>query len=63
MFVEEQSVTRRLNLTQPAVSLQLNRLEEAAGKPIFERDHRHLRLTRHGEMLLPYARMMPPIAR
>ena len=63
MLVEEQSVTRRLNLTQPAVSLQLNRLEEAAGKPIFERDHRRLRVTRHGEMLLPYARMMPPIAR
>jgi DNA-binding transcriptional LysR family regulator len=61
MLVEERSVTRvarRLNLTQPGVSLQLSRLEEAAGKAIFERDHRHLRLTRHGEMLLPYARMM-----
>ncbi len=61
MLVEEQSVTRvarRLNLTQPAISFQLGRLEDAAGQRIFERDHRHLRLTRHGEMLLPYARQM-----
>ncbi len=58
MLVEEQSITRvarRLRLTQPAVSLQLGRLEEAAGQQIFERDRRHLRLTRHGDMLLPYA--------
>lgn len=61
MLVEELSVTRvarRLNRTQPAISLQLNRLEEAAGQQIFERDLRHPRLTRHGEMLLPYARLM-----
>jgi DNA-binding transcriptional LysR family regulator len=61
MLVEEQSVTRvarRLNRTQPAISLQVNRLEEAAGQPIFDRNLRHLKLTRHGEMLLPYARLM-----
>jgi DNA-binding transcriptional LysR family regulator len=61
MLVEEQSITRvarRLRLTQPAISLQLGRLEEAAGQQIFERDRRHLRLTRHGDMLLPYARLM-----
>ena len=61
MLVEEQSVTRvarRLNRTQPAVSLQLHRLEDAADQKLFERDLRHLRLTRHGEMLLPYARIM-----
>ncbi len=61
MLIEEQSVTRvarRLNRTQPAVSLQLNRLSDAVGHPLFERDLRHPRLTRHGEMLLPYARQM-----
>ncbi len=61
LLVEEHSVTRvaeRLNRTQPAISLQLRRLEIAAGHRIFERDLRRLRLTRHGEMLLPYARML-----
>jgi DNA-binding transcriptional LysR family regulator len=61
MLIEEQSVTRvarRLNRTQPAISLQLNRLSDAVGHPLFERDLRHLRLTRHGEMLLPYARQL-----
>ncbi|HQS50245.1 MAG TPA: LysR family transcriptional regulator, partial [Xanthobacteraceae bacterium] len=59
MLVQEQSVTRvarKLNRTQPAISLQVKRLEEAAGRPLFEPDLRHLRLSRHGEMLLPYAR-------
>ncbi len=61
MLVEEQSITRvarRLNRTQPAISLQVIRLEDAAGQAIFESDRRHLRLTRHGEMLLPYARLL-----
>ncbi|MDA9391836.1 LysR family transcriptional regulator [Bradyrhizobium ottawaense] len=61
MLLEEQSVTRvarRLNRTQPAISLQLNRLSDAVGHPLFESGLRHLRLTRHGEMLLPYARQM-----
>lgn len=61
LLVEEKSVTkvaRRLNRTQPAISLQIRRLEEAAGFPLFEADLRHLRLSRHGEMLLPHARTM-----
>jgi DNA-binding transcriptional LysR family regulator len=61
MLVEEQSVTkvaRRLNRTQPAISLQIGRLNEAVGRPLFEYDLRHPRLTRHGEMLLPYARQL-----
>jgi DNA-binding transcriptional LysR family regulator len=61
MLVEEQSVTRvarRLNRTQPAISLQLRRLSDAVGRALFEQDLRHPRLTRHGEMLLPYARQM-----
>ncbi|RXF73585.1 LysR substrate-binding domain-containing protein [Hansschlegelia zhihuaiae] len=59
MLVEEQSVTRvarKLLRTQPAVSLQLRRLEDAAGQQLFESDLRRLRLTPHGETLLPYAR-------
>ena len=61
MLVEEQSVTRvarRLNRTQPAISLQIGRLSDAVGRPLFEHDLRHPRLTRHGEMLLPYARQL-----
>jgi DNA-binding transcriptional LysR family regulator len=61
LLVEEHSVTRvarRLNRTQPAISLQLRRLELAAGHRMFERDLRRLHLTRHGEILLPYARML-----
>lgn len=59
LLVELRSVTRvakKLHRTQPAVSLQLRRLEEAAGQPLFENDLRRLRLTPHGETLLPYAR-------
>ncbi len=61
LLVEERSVTRvarRLNRTQPAISLQVRRLEDAAGFPLFEPDLRHLQLSRHGEMLLPHARTM-----
>lgn len=61
MLVEEQSVTRvarRLNRTQPAITLQIGRLSDAVGRPLFERDLRHPRLTRHGDLLLPYARQM-----
>jgi hypothetical protein len=46
MLVEEQSVTkvaRRLNRTQPAISLQIGRLNEAVGRPLFEYDLRHPR--------------------
>ena len=61
LLVEERNVTRvarRLHRSQPAVSLQLRRLEEAAAKPLFEPDLRHMRLTSAGERLLPYARAM-----
>src|SRR5215211_699575 len=42
--------------TQSAVSMQMKRLEERIGKPIFERDGRASRLTDDGERLLDYAR-------
>jgi DNA-binding transcriptional LysR family regulator len=42
--------------TQSAVSMQMRRLEERVGKPLFERDGRASRLTADGERLIPYAR-------
>jgi DNA-binding transcriptional LysR family regulator len=42
--------------TQSAVSMQMKRLEERVGRPVFERDGRATRLTDDGERLLGYAR-------
>lgn len=42
--------------TQSAVSMQMKRLEERIGKPIFEREGRQSKLTEEGERLLEYAR-------
>lgn len=42
--------------TQSAVSMQMRRLEERIGRPIFERDGRASRLNENGERLLDYAR-------
>jgi DNA-binding transcriptional LysR family regulator len=42
--------------TQSAVSMQMKRLEERVGRPLFERDGRSSRLTEDGERLLDYAR-------
>jgi DNA-binding transcriptional LysR family regulator len=44
--------------TQSAVSMQMRRLEERVGKPLFEKDGRSNRLTEGGERLLSYARRM-----
>src|SRR5262245_5369323 len=44
--------------TQSAVSMQMRRLEERIGKPLFEKDGRLNRLTEEGEKLLAYARRM-----
>jgi DNA-binding transcriptional LysR family regulator len=44
--------------TQSAVSMQMRRLEERIGKPLFEKDGRTNRLTEEGEKLLSYARRM-----
>jgi DNA-binding transcriptional LysR family regulator len=41
--------------TQSAVSLQIKRLEETIGKPLFERGPRGVVLTESGRQLLPYA--------
>lgn len=44
--------------TQSAVSMQMKRLEERLGRPIFVRDGRQSRLTDDGNRLLDYARRM-----
>ena len=44
--------------TQSAVSMQMRRLEERIGKPLFEKDGRANRLTEEGERLLTYARRL-----
>ncbi len=46
----------RLFRTQSAVSLQVKRLEESLGQPLFERQARGVALTPRGEQLVPYAR-------
>ncbi|MEL6374900.1 MAG: LysR family transcriptional regulator [Pseudomonadota bacterium] len=59
--VEGGSVTgasRRLNLTQAAVSQQIKRLEELFGAALFTREHRQMRPTPAGEQLLGKARSM-----
>lgn len=46
----------RLYRTQSAVSLQIKRLEESLGQPLFTRQARGVELTPRGDQLLPYAR-------
>ncbi|HYD98068.1 MAG TPA: LysR substrate-binding domain-containing protein [Alphaproteobacteria bacterium] len=48
--------SRRLGRTQSTVSLQVRRLEESLGRPVFLREGRSIRLTGEGELLLTYAR-------
>lgn len=45
-----------LGRTQPAISLQIRRLEELVGAPLIKQSGRTLMLTGEGEMLLSYAR-------
>ncbi|MGA1802573.1 LysR substrate-binding domain-containing protein [Rhizobium sp. HT1-10] len=47
---------RDVGRTQSAVSLQLRRLEESVGQPLFDRGPRGVSLTESGRQLLPYAR-------
>jgi DNA-binding transcriptional LysR family regulator len=58
-IAETGSFTRAADLvhkTQSAVSMQMKRLEERIGRPVFERDGRASKLTGDGERLLDYAR-------
>jgi DNA-binding transcriptional LysR family regulator len=58
-IAETGSFTRAADLvhkTQSAVSMQMKRLEERVGRPIFARDGRASKLTEDGDRLLDYAR-------
>lgn len=48
----------RVGRTQSAVSMQMKRLEETLGKPLFRRDGRGVRLTDEGDLLVGYARRL-----
>ncbi len=45
-----------VNKTQSAVSMQMKRLEDVLGRPLFARDGRGSRFTHDGEKLIEYAR-------
>jgi DNA-binding transcriptional LysR family regulator len=47
---------RQLGRTQPAISLQIQRLEEITGKVLFRHEGRRMHLTPDGDMVLGYAR-------
>ena len=60
-IAESSSFTRAAEVvhkTQSAVSMQMRRLEERIGKPIFVREGRASKLSEEGERLLGYARRM-----
>ncbi len=52
------SASQRVHRTQSAVSMQVKRLEDTIGQPLFERTGRRFRLTLEGEALVPYARRL-----
>ncbi|MBN2426796.1 MAG: LysR family transcriptional regulator [Deltaproteobacteria bacterium] len=49
---------QQVHRTQSAVSMQIKRLEETIGRPVFNRIGRSFTLTMEGESLIPYARRM-----
>jgi LysR family transcriptional activator of nhaA len=57
-IAHEQSLTRaaeRLHVSQSALSIQLRKLEERLGHPLFERANKRLTLTEAGRIALDYA--------
>ena len=50
------AAARAVNRTQSAVSMQVKKLEESVGHPLFTREGRTVTLTAEGEALLGYAR-------
>ena len=47
-----------LNVTQPALSRTIKRLEEHVGAPLFERHSKGMQLTDIGRALLPHATLL-----
>jgi DNA-binding transcriptional LysR family regulator len=57
--VETGSITetaRRLGRSQPAITLQIQRLEDLTGRPLLTHDNRRILLTEHGTLVLSYAK-------
>jgi LysR family transcriptional activator of nhaA len=57
-IANEGSLTRaaeQLSISQSALSIQLRKLEESLGRPLFSRDHKTLVLTEAGRLILDYA--------
>lgn len=57
-IVREGSLTKAaqsLHVSQSALSVQLKKLEESLGGPLFDRKHKSLRLTEEGRIVLDYA--------
>ena len=46
-----------LHVSQPAVTKTIRELEDALGAPLFDREGRRIRITRHGEIFLRHAGM------
>ena len=51
-----------LNLSQPAVSMQIRSLEDYLGVELFERDGRSIRLSKSGQALVPLAEQVVQMA-
>ena len=52
------AAARQLNLTQPAISMQIRTLEKKLNVPLFHRTGRTLSLSEQGKALMPLARDM-----
>ena len=52
------SAARQINRTPSAVSMQIKKLEEQLGRPVFRREGRSVSLTPDGEALLGYGRRL-----
>ena len=50
-----QAASKKLRLAHPTVSVQLKRLEEQLGQPLFDRSRRKLELTEAGQLAYRYA--------
>jgi LysR family transcriptional activator of nhaA len=50
------SASKRLNIGQSALSIQLKQFERSIGEPLFERSHRKLSLNEGGRLVFSYAK-------
>lgn len=57
-----QRAAQYLNLTQPAVTTRIKKLEDSLGVALFERQASGMRMTKRGELLLQYAEQFERLA-